>query len=106
MEISALTRSVVKRRHAVISPDGYINSRVPGWDNCTVNVIINEQMGANLCQTLITMTDNGKLTGTTVSVATVFLRHQRSVYGYGTGGDADADDRAVCIYPHWHRLPD
>ena len=65
MEISALTRSVVKRNHAVISPDGYINSRVPGWDNCTVNVIINEQMGANLCQTLITLNENGKLTGTT-----------------------------------------
>lgn len=67
MEISALTRSVVKRTHAVISPDGYINSRVPGWDNCTVNVIINEQMGAHLCQTLITMTDSGKLTGKTVA---------------------------------------
>ncbi|GAB4039244.1 (S)-ureidoglycine aminohydrolase [Spirosoma jeollabukense] len=65
MEISALTRSVVKRNHAVISPDGYINSRVPGWDNCTVNVIINEQMGANLCQTLITMNWDGKLVGTT-----------------------------------------
>ena len=65
MEISALTRSVVKRSHAVISPDGYINSRVPGWDNCTVNVIINEQMGANLCQTLITLNETGQLTGLT-----------------------------------------
>ena len=55
MEISALTRTVVKRNHAVVCPDGYINSRVPGWDNCTVNVIINEQMSANLCQTLITL---------------------------------------------------
>ncbi|AUD02925.1 (S)-ureidoglycine aminohydrolase [Spirosoma pollinicola] len=67
MEISALTRSVVKRTHAVISPDGYINSRVPGWDNCTVNVIINEQMGANLCQTLITMNANGQLVGKTIA---------------------------------------
>jgi (S)-ureidoglycine aminohydrolase len=65
MEISALTRSVVKRNHALISPDGYINSRVPGWDNCTVNVIINEQMGARLCQTLVTLADNGSLTGRT-----------------------------------------
>ena len=54
MEISALTRTVVKRNHAVIAPDGYINSNVPGWTNCTVNVIINEAMGAHLCQTLIT----------------------------------------------------
>jgi (S)-ureidoglycine aminohydrolase len=65
MEISALTRSVVKRNHAVISPDGYINSNVPGWTGCTVNVIINEQMGARLCQTLITLQTGGQLVGKT-----------------------------------------
>ncbi|GEO07978.1 (S)-ureidoglycine aminohydrolase [Segetibacter aerophilus] len=65
MEISALTRSVVKSNHAVISPDGYINSNVPGWTDCTVNVIINEQMGARLCQTLITLNKDGKLKGAT-----------------------------------------
>src|SRR4051812_13811754 len=72
MEISALTRSVVKTNHAVISPDGYINSRVPGWTNCTVNVIINEQMGARLCQTLITMRADGNLEGTT-SASQIFF---------------------------------
>ena len=65
MEISASTRSVVKRNHAVISPDGFINSKVPGWDNCTVNVIINEQMGANLTQTIITANKDCKLSGVT-----------------------------------------
>jgi (S)-ureidoglycine aminohydrolase len=65
MEISALTRSVVKRNHAVISPDGYINSNVPGYKNCVVNVIINEQMGAGLCQTIITANKDCTLNGTT-----------------------------------------
>jgi (S)-ureidoglycine aminohydrolase len=65
MDISALTRSVVKSNHAVISPDGYINSRVPGWTNCTVNVIINEQMGARLCQALVTLKKDGRLEGVT-----------------------------------------
>jgi (S)-ureidoglycine aminohydrolase len=65
MEISALTRSVVKRNHAVIAPDGYVNSNVPGWTDCTVNVIINEQMGARLCQTLVTLRPGGQLTGRT-----------------------------------------
>lgn len=65
MEISALTRSVVKSNHAVISPDGYVNSNVPGWTNCTVNVIINEQMGARLCQSLITFNKDGQLQGST-----------------------------------------
>ncbi len=67
MEISALTRSVVKSNHAVISPDGYINSNVPGWTNCTVNVIINERMGAALCQTLVTFKKGGQLTGHTTA---------------------------------------
>jgi (S)-ureidoglycine aminohydrolase len=65
MEISALTRTAVKRNHAVICPDGYVNSTVPGWINCTVNVIINRQMGAQLCQMLITLNKKGKLAGTT-----------------------------------------
>lgn len=63
MEISALTRSVVKSNHAVISPDGYINSNIPGWTDCTANVIINEQMGAHLCQTFITLNAAGRLVG-------------------------------------------
>ncbi|MDB5246629.1 MAG: Cupin 2 conserved barrel domain protein [Segetibacter sp.] len=67
MEISALTRSVVKSNHAIISPDGYINSSVPGWTNCTVNVIVNEDMGANLCQTFIRFNKDGKLKGKTKS---------------------------------------
>ena len=65
MEISALTRTVVKRNHAVICPDGYINSNVPGYTNCAVNVIINEQMGARLCQMLITAGKDCHLNGET-----------------------------------------
>ncbi|MEO5684954.1 MAG: (S)-ureidoglycine aminohydrolase [Chitinophagaceae bacterium] len=66
MDISALTRSVVKSNHAIISPDGYINSNVPGWVNCRVNVIINEAMGAHLCQTLITAGKLARIEGRTV----------------------------------------
>jgi Uncharacterized protein, possibly involved in glyoxylate utilization len=65
MEIAALTRSVVKHNHAVISPDGFVNSTVPGWTHCTVNVIINEQMGARLCQNLITCQQQARLQGVT-----------------------------------------
>src|ERR1700759_5118084 len=65
MEISAITRSVVKSSHALISPDGYINSVVPGWTRCTVNVIINERMGAQFCQTMVTVQQDGVLAGRT-----------------------------------------
>jgi (S)-ureidoglycine aminohydrolase len=67
MEISALTRSVVKSNHAVICPDGYVNSVVPGWTNSKVTVIINEQMGARFCQTLIKMDGSSRLTGITAA---------------------------------------
>ena len=65
MEISALTRSVVKRNHAIIAPDGHISSTVPGWTHCTVNVMISKEMGAGLCQTLITAGKDCKLVGAT-----------------------------------------
>ena len=69
---TSFTRSVVKRNHAIIAPDGYINSNVPGWTGCTVNVIINEQMGARLAQTLITLTDAGQLAGETAASQVFF----------------------------------
>ena len=65
MEISALTRTVVKRSHAFISPDGFVNSNIPGWTDCVVNVIISEEMGAGLRQILATLTKTGKLEGVT-----------------------------------------
>lgn len=72
MEISALTRSVVKRNHAVICPDGYVNSVVPGWTHCRVNVIINEQMGARLGQTLITAEKDCFISGHTETAQIFF----------------------------------
>ncbi len=82
MEISALTRSVVKRSHALISPDGYINSVVPGWTGCTVNVIINERMGARFCQTIVTCQKGAVLTGQTL---------QSQLFFYVVSGNGKAE---------------
>lgn len=81
MEISALTRSVVKRNHAVICPDGYVNSVVPGWTHCRVNVIINEQMGARLAQTLITAEKECVISGDT---------HAGQIFFYIISGQCNA----------------
>jgi (S)-ureidoglycine aminohydrolase len=86
MEISALTRSVVKRSHALISPDGYINSNVPDWTNCTVNVIINEQMGANMCQTLITAGEQARLFGVTKASQIFFYVVEGACRAHVNGG--------------------
>jgi (S)-ureidoglycine aminohydrolase len=72
MEISALTRSVVRSNHALISPDGYVNSNVPGWTDCIVHVLINEQMGARFCQTLIILDKGSRVAGKTASAQIFF----------------------------------
>jgi (S)-ureidoglycine aminohydrolase len=67
MEIAASTRSVVKRTHALISEDGRVNSVIPGWVGCIVNVIIGEQMGARFCQTIASFNQaGGAISGKTV----------------------------------------
>lgn len=72
MEISALTRSEVKSSHAIVSPDGYINSCVPGWTRCTVNILISKEMGARFTQTLITCRPDTVLAGQTQQVQVCF----------------------------------
>jgi (S)-ureidoglycine aminohydrolase len=72
MDISALTRSVVKPNYALISPDGHINSTVPGWTNCTVNIIISKEMGADFTQTLITCRPGASLSGQTKQMQAFF----------------------------------
>lgn len=86
MELSALTRSVVRRNHAVISPDGHINSTVPGWTGATVNVLINEQMGARLGQTLITLTAQGRVAGRTEAAQIFFYVVQGQCRATAGGG--------------------
>lgn len=87
MEISALTRSVVRRNHAIISPDGYINSSVPGWTNCTVNVIVNEAMGARFAQLLATLNANGELKGETNASEVFFYVVKGKCHAIVGGGE-------------------
>lgn len=87
MEISALTRSVVKRNHAIIAPDGYINSHVPGWTNCTVNVIINKAMGATFTQIITTMNSNGEIKGETRASEIFFYVVKGKCHANAGGGE-------------------
>ena len=45
-----LTRNVVRRNYALITPDGHVPSVLPGWTNCTPCVLISSAMGARLAQ--------------------------------------------------------
>ena len=73
MKITAETRTVVKPNHAVITPDGYVNSVIPGWDNCEINVIISPEMGARFVQQLITLNSESQGSGETQETEVFFF---------------------------------
>ena len=60
-----LTRNVLKRNYALITPDGYVPSVFPGWTNITPYVLISAALGAGLSQFLITLDAKGSGIGET-----------------------------------------
>jgi (S)-ureidoglycine aminohydrolase len=59
-ELSGATRTVVKPRYALLSPDGFVPSNLPGWKNCVVVVNISPALGAKFVQLQITFGKNGR----------------------------------------------
>ena len=54
------SRDVVKARYALLTPDGFVPSILPGWSNCVVNVVSSSALGTKLVQLLVTMKKNGR----------------------------------------------
>ncbi|HEX4264115.1 MAG TPA: (S)-ureidoglycine aminohydrolase [Verrucomicrobiae bacterium] len=50
-----LTRNVIKRNYALITPDGHVPGVFPGWTDCTPYVLISAALGAGLSQYLISL---------------------------------------------------
>lgn len=48
-----LTRNVIRPRYALITPDGLVPGRLPGWSGTTAHVILSAAMGAGLTQLLL-----------------------------------------------------
>jgi (S)-ureidoglycine aminohydrolase len=59
------TRTVVKSRYALLTPDGHVNSSLPGWENVTCIVQISPALGAKFCQFLITLNKDSQGRGNT-----------------------------------------
>ena len=59
MSKPGFTRTVVKPRYALITPDGFVPSRLPGWENVTPVIHISPAMGAKFSQLQITFRKNG-----------------------------------------------
>lgn len=60
-----LTRNVIRRNYALITPDGRVPSVFPGWTHCTPVVLISSALGAKFSQWLIAFDVNGAGTGET-----------------------------------------
>jgi len=50
---SGLTRNIIKRTYALITPDGQVPSVLPGWTDCTPIVMISPALGAEFSQFLM-----------------------------------------------------
>jgi (S)-ureidoglycine aminohydrolase len=59
MSKQGFTRTVVKSSYALLTPDGFVPSRVPGWENATIIIHISPVMGARFSQWLVTFGKNG-----------------------------------------------
>jgi (S)-ureidoglycine aminohydrolase len=60
-----LTRTTVKSTYALIAPDGYVSSALPGWTQCKAIVLISASMGARFSQYHITLEPGGRGEGDT-----------------------------------------
>lgn len=55
-----LTRNILRRNYALITPDGCVASVLPGWTDATACVIISEAMGAKVTQLVVDLSASGR----------------------------------------------
>ncbi|HVU25990.1 MAG TPA: (S)-ureidoglycine aminohydrolase [Opitutus sp.] len=73
------TRTRIAARHALIAPDGHVNSNVPGITGATAVILINEAMGAGFAQLLLTFERGGRA---------AFRQADVETFGYVMNGEA------------------
>ncbi len=64
-DLFGFTRTVIKGRYALITPDGFVPSNLPGWKNSIAIVNISPAMGARFAQIQITLGKDGVGEGNT-----------------------------------------
>src|SRR5580658_6593710 len=64
-ELFGFTRTVVKSRYALLTPDSFVPGNLPGWKSATVIVNISTAMGARFSQYQITLGRNSRGDGNT-----------------------------------------
>ena len=78
-ELFGHTRAHVGARHALITPQNHVNSRIPGYSGATAIALVSPAMGANVAQTLATFESGG---------AASVPASDTETFGYVMGGGA------------------
>jgi len=64
-DLFGFTRTVVRLRYALLTPDGFVPSAVPGWKSAVVIVNISPALGARFTQLHVTLAADGAGEGNT-----------------------------------------
>jgi (S)-ureidoglycine aminohydrolase len=84
------SRTVVKGRYALLTPEGFVPSNLPGWKRAVCIVNISPAMGARFTQLLITLDRDGAGEGNSGA-------NQYFIYTIEGAGNIGLNDK-------WHRL--
>jgi len=58
---TGLTRTAIRRDHALITPESHVPVRLPNWHNAEAVVVISQEMGAKFEQTLVNCLGKSRL---------------------------------------------
>ena len=93
-------RTTVRERYALLTPDSFVPSALPGWSGAVCVVQISGAMGARFCQTLVTLASGGAGRGRTAEMEIVAcVLEGRCAFASGTTQGSLATGGFVYVPP-------
>lgn len=95
------SRDVITARYALLAPDGFVPSRLPGWTNCRINIVVSPAMGAKVAHLLVTMEKSGRaISATSEDEMFVYVIEGRCTAIVSDHGRVLSSGYYVCVPPH------
>jgi (S)-ureidoglycine aminohydrolase len=99
IDLFGSTRTVVKSTYALLTPDGFVNSSLPGWKDCRVVVNISPVMGARFAQLIITLGAAGSGAGNTGKLEYFVYVFSGKTHGKAGAQGFDLDQGSYVFLP-------
>jgi (S)-ureidoglycine aminohydrolase len=89
MEVFGTTRSRVRRTHALITPDSFVTSELPGWEGTQCIILISPRIGARFVQYLALMEPGGTAAPPAPAIERLLyvLEGEVSLWSHGASDD-------------------